>query len=289
MKALLKLLVSVLALGWVLTEIDWQLLAEPFSKLSLSSMVGAFLALHLAQITSAFRMRYYLKSAGIAYGQAESVQLYYTGMFFNTFLPGGIGGDGVKVYRLHKQLSTPVGQLVRLQLSERASGLLALLILVLVLVPMTVPIIIPRACMIAALVIVLAAYRLGTKVLCRELATTSVAAFGYSLLIQLCTLWSAWFLMVGLGVLAGEMAAIALLFLAASVAAILPISIGGVGLRELVFLYGAPLFGVDAANGIALGLAFFGIYLMVAVSGYGVKIYLSNISKKSSISSGERG
>jgi uncharacterized membrane protein YbhN (UPF0104 family) len=58
-----------------------------------------------------------------------------------------------------------------------------------------------------------------------------------------------------------------LLFCIASVVSIMPITIGGVGLRELVFVYMAPLLGLDAEIGVALALLFFLTSLVVSMHG----------------------
>jgi len=61
-----------------------------------------------------------------------NLQLYFLGMFYNLFLPGGIGGDGYKVYYLHKHLSAPLKKSILALVLDRVTGLIALGILSLI-------------------------------------------------------------------------------------------------------------------------------------------------------------
>jgi uncharacterized membrane protein YbhN (UPF0104 family) len=58
------------------------------------------------------------------------------------------------------------------------------------------------------------------------------------------------------------------LFIAASIAAIIPISVGGAGLRELTFLYGIQLMPIsDVETGVAFAMINFFLYLLTAIPG----------------------
>ena len=59
-----------------------------------------------------------------------------------------------------------------------------------------------------------------------------------------------------------------LLFIVASVVAIIPISIGGAGLRELTFLYGVSLLdGLDEEMGVAIAMLSFAMALALGMTG----------------------
>jgi hypothetical protein len=57
------------------------------------------------------------------------------------------------------------------------------------------------------------------------------------------------------------------LFLISSVVATLPVTIGGVGSREISFLYGAQILGLDQNLSIALSLAFYSITVFTSFWG----------------------
>jgi uncharacterized membrane protein YbhN (UPF0104 family) len=73
-------------------------------------------------------------------------------------------------------------------------------------------------------------------------------------------------LLMGMGIAENYLAYL-LVFLASSVATIIPITIGGLGLRELVFLYGARYLGLDADISVAVSLLFFLITLVSSLPG----------------------
>jgi uncharacterized membrane protein YbhN (UPF0104 family) len=62
-----------------------------------------------------------------------------------------------------------------------------------------------------------------------------------------------------------------LLFLISSIAAVLPVTIGGAGAREIVFLYGKKIMDVSPETGIAIGLIFFLITVTSSLPGIFIK------------------
>jgi uncharacterized protein (TIRG00374 family) len=58
-----------------------------------------------------------------------------------------------------------------------------------------------------------------------------------------------------------------LVFLVSSIIAVLPISIGGMGVRELTFLYGAQLLGIDQDLAVSISLLFYIITALVSFFG----------------------
>ncbi|MEP0712640.1 MAG: lysylphosphatidylglycerol synthase domain-containing protein, partial [Algoriphagus sp.] len=52
-----------------------------------------------------------------------------------------------------------------------------------------------------------------------------------------------------------------------SIVAVLPLTIGGVGARELVFVYAHTYAGIDEATAVAFSLIFFLITAMVSLTG----------------------
>ena len=87
-----------------------------------------------------------------------------------------------------------------------------------------------------------------------------------SLAVQLAQLACAWFIMLSLDI-AGQEARYLLIFLISSIVAILPITVGGVGSREVTFFLGADILGLDVNLSISLSLMFYFITLLVSLSG----------------------
>jgi uncharacterized membrane protein YbhN (UPF0104 family) len=57
------------------------------------------------------------------------------------------------------------------------------------------------------------------------------------------------------------------IFLVSSVVAVLPLTLGGIGSRELVFLYGALWFGLEESSSVSVSMLFFFITALVSLSG----------------------
>ncbi len=67
-------------------------------------------------------------------------------------------------------------------------------------------------------------------------------------------------------------------FLLSSVVAVLPLTIGGVGARELVFIWSHDYMGIDKNAAVAFSLLFFLITALVSLSGIFLKFRPSHES-----------
>jgi len=90
---------------------------------------------------------------------------------------------------------------------------------------------------------------------------------GLSFLVQIIQTLAAFFIFLAIGGSGSEFEYL-FIFLISSIVAMLPITIGGVGSREITFLYGSMLLGLDKNLSIAMSLMF---YLITAfVSSWGI-------------------
>ena len=102
LKPLLQLLVTGLALYLVLRKTD---LAKLFSIIRNANpwyLLLSLLFFNISKLFNAVRLNRFFKAIGIELSAMYNLKLYYLGMFYNLFLPGGIGGDGYKIYILQK-------------------------------------------------------------------------------------------------------------------------------------------------------------------------------------------
>lgn len=266
---LLKCLFTAAAISFIIFKADLKQIWHDLQIVSLPYVLIAFLFLNIGQLISALRMRYYFASAGLMMSKKFSVLFYYAGNFFNLLLPGGIGGDGYKAYLMKKLKDFPVLQGVRLMLSNRANGLLLLVLISLILalfsqvitsLPFAIPLI------IISFFANIFGYFILAKWLLKEKLKTQIGAAGYSFFVQLLVLVTAYFLFKGTNVSSG-ITDYLLLFMISSIVSILPISMGGVGLRELTFFKGAPLFGLSPELGIAIAIIYFFINSLSSLIG----------------------
>lgn len=189
------------------------------------------------------------------------------GMFYNLFLPGGIGGDGYKVYYLKKNFQASTRNMIAAVALDRLSGLAALMIIAAIMLQFLNFQYDQFSWLI--LLIALPAYFLG-RWLVRRFFVLFLSIYhkviGLSLLVQGIQVLCALALLVAFGQ-KDLLLSYLFLFLLSSLAAAIPFTIGGAGARELTFLYGAQLFGIDIAVAIALSLSFYLITMTVSLSG----------------------
>jgi uncharacterized membrane protein YbhN (UPF0104 family) len=197
-------------------------------------------------------------------------------MFYNLFLPGGIGGDGYKVYLLNKAFKTPVKQLLKASLLDRLGGLVAIVALLLALVGL---IELPwqwfatwttKILLFVAALGVVPAFWLLQKVLFPNFLPSFWKGIIWSLVGQLSQMASVFCLLLALGV-QDKFLAYQAVFLLSSIVAVLPLTIGGVGARELVVVYAHSYAGIKETEAVAFSLLFFLISAAVSLSGAWVK------------------
>jgi len=279
LKTALKLLLTGLALFLVFRKIDTHQLVQTAKSIQWLWLIPAVLFFVGSKIATAFRLNLYFKNIGLYISERQNWRLYLVGMFYNLFLPGGIGGDGYKVYLLNKHYKTPVKSLVQASLLDRLGGLVAIVFLLLVLV-LPVDLTLPAASHIPwellvgiAALLVFPAFWLVQKVLLKAFLPSFWKANAWSMAGQLAQLVCAWFILKSLGVTENFLA-YQLVFLLSSIVAVLPLTIGGVGARELVFVYVHTYVGIDEAIAVAFSLIFFLISATVSLTGSFIKVEL---------------
>ncbi|WP_425636983.1 lysylphosphatidylglycerol synthase transmembrane domain-containing protein [Algoriphagus yeomjeoni] len=273
----LKLVLTGLALFLVFRKIDTEQLWQITKTIHWLWLIPAVFTFVLSKLFTAFRLNLYFKNIGLIISEKLNIKLYLIGMFYNLFLPGGIGGDGYKVYLLNKHYQTPVKSLVQASLLDRLGGLVAIVFLLLALilpVNLTLPFAsqIPWELMVGiAALLVFPAFWLIQKLLFKAFLPSFWKANGWSMAGQLAQLVCAWFILKSLGVTENFLA-YQLVFLLSSIVAVLPLTIGGVGARELVFVYAHTYAGIDEAIAVAFSLIFFLITALVSLTGSMISI-----------------
>lgn len=265
-KFVLKLLVSGLALYLVFTRIDLAEIGKVLRQSRWPWLLPAVLFFLLSQYLSAIRLNVFLHRLGIPLTHRYNFKLYLLGMYYNLFLPGGIGGDGYKVYLLNRLFRKGVRPLVSALLLDRLVGLVALGALAVLFFYLT-GIEAPYGKWYGGVLPLggLVFYGLLRRWFPRWLPDMP-AAIGWSFAVQLAQVLSACFLLLGLGQ-EGSFLGYLCLFLLSSIAAAVPFTIGGAGARELTFLFGAPFFGLEQAPAVTLSLLFYLLTVLVSLSG----------------------
>lgn len=267
---LLKLLLLVAAFWFVFRRISPGQIERVLASAQPSWLVLAIVLFALSKWVAAYRLNYFQRAVGVELSEAANLRLYWLGMFYNLFLPGGIGGDGYKVLVLRRTYPTKTRLLVQALLLDRVSGLLALGVLVVVLA-WVVPL--PVASLWAwrgAAGLVAAAVLLAGAVATRRWFAAFEPTYWYTQALALAVQGAQLTCVVALLAATGthsQVPGYLLVFLASSVAAALPLTVGGAGAREVVFLLGAQLLGLDAAVSVSISLLFYLLSAAVALPG----------------------
>ncbi|MDW7695389.1 lysylphosphatidylglycerol synthase transmembrane domain-containing protein [Flammeovirgaceae bacterium SG7u.111] len=269
-KFLVKIALTCVALYFVFQKIDFRETWSAITNIHLGYFALAVLAFNASKIISAFRLNLFYDYLKLWLRQGYNLKLYYLGMFYNLFLPGSIGGDGYKVYLLKQHFEVKTRQLISATLLDRLSGMLALGMLACLFTIFTeFPKYLPYIDYVAAFATLIAipAFYFIVKYFFTLFKPVFFPTLHLSFWVQASQVICVIFLLKALGVETYYTEYLAL-FLLSSAVSVLPISIGGVGVRELVFYYGIGLLGEDVTQAIALSLLFFIITAFSSLVGF---------------------
>ena len=244
----------------------------------------AFLIIMAAQYSAALRMRYLFLRSGFSMSKRYATILFFVGAFYNILLPGGIGGDAYKVVLAKRRMDVTTKEGIRIMLADRASGLCIIMMtfyasLLMMDFSSITPYADPIIC--AAAAVTLGCYLLACKWLLKKSPSIMLGSLPYSAAGQalwvsgVITIWAA------LGNGTGAIGYV-VLYCAASIAALLPVSPGGLGIKEMTYYYGAhwvtqyanmPL---DGDLGIAISLCIFVLIFVTSLPGL---LWLNKVEK----------
>ncbi|NTU67545.1 MAG: flippase-like domain-containing protein [Chlorobiaceae bacterium] len=274
LKALLQAAITVAALSIVLRKVDLHRLGMLVSHANPWHLLGAAIFFNISKVVNALRLNRFFRAIGLRLPEWYNLKLYYLGMFYNLFLPGGVGGDGYKIFILKKHHGMTVMNVFSAVFWDRVSGIFALLFLsAVLLLPSGFLVLYPRLT-IWAWAIIITAYPLSvllTRLMYRQFLSVFVPTAIESLLVQATQLISAWFILMAISATSNQIDYLAI-FLISSVATILPLTIGGAGAREVTFFYALSHLGLDTNTGVALSLIFFVISALSSLPGILAKL-----------------
>lgn len=266
-KLVLKVGISLLCLWYVSRKIDWLQTWQLLQHSNKIWLLVAMLFFACSKIVSACRLNIYFKNIDIQLSEKTNLKLYWLGMFYNLFLPGGIGGDAYKVILLNKK---GIGNSYKLTtaavLLDRISGVAGLGILAAVFYFLLFKGTLLSWLVIAAIMPGILVYWIIVK----KWFPSFTAGFNATLLlgiaVQILQVCCILFLLLSVGITT-NFNAFQLIFLLSSIVAILPFTIGGLGARELVFLWGATQFDLDSHEAVYISLLFYLITVITSLIG----------------------
>ena len=265
---LLKTGISAVLLYLIFLKIPFSEVSQTLLKAQWGILVLALLFFTISKALAAYRLQYFWRAIGVHFSHSYNLKLYLLGMFYNLFLPGGIGGDAYKGYVVKKAYKTPTKKIFGVLLVDRLSGLLLLCVFSALLAAMGVHEILSpfKYLFVVAIPLGILVYYLGVKKIYSYTLAVFWKAFALSAGVQMAQLIAAAFILLALGQ-DQEFGVYLLVFLVSSIVAVIPLTIGGIGSRELTFLYGAQWLALDYKTAIAMSLLFFFITAVVSITG----------------------
>lgn len=268
LKLSLKIIITALCIWYVSTKIDFAQAGSALAKAKWIFLIPAIAAFVLSKYFSAIRLNIYFRNIGLALSSSSNLRLYWLGMFYNLFLPGSISGDAYKVILLTKRYGVPYKKTTSAVLLDRLSGLTGLGLLLgiygfFVFDEITISLLISTG----ALLGVVALY-LVNRYWLKDFLPSFIPTLGWGLLAQLAQVVCIYCIMSSLQIPLASYEYV-FLFLLSSIVSVLPLTIGGLGIREVVFLEGSKYFGLENEQAVVISILFYLITVLVsAVGGY---------------------
>jgi uncharacterized membrane protein YbhN (UPF0104 family) len=274
-KSVLKYAVAACLLWLILHHVDTAKIEIDFQRISPLHLLLALVFVTIAQLISALRMRFLFRASEFMLNRKFAVILFYVGAFYNFLLPGGIGGDAYKVILVKKRMEIPAAQGIRLMLADRASGLCIMMLIILAMlyqIDISHLFAYQGMAITLGIVVTLGGFLFFCQWLLKQHPRTMLCSLPYSFGVQmlwvcaLAALWSS----LGQG---RHLVEYVVLYCAASIVSMLPVSVGGLGIKEMTYYYGAKLFhqyaliDVDPELGITLSLCIFVLLFVASLPG----------------------
>ena len=266
LKTGVKVLGTLLTLYVVWKHIDLDKVGKLWQQAWGSALMGAVLLFAASKGVSALRLQLFFKAERFFLPLANQLGWYWVGMFYNQLLPGGIGGDGYKVIALHRWTGHSTASLARAVVTDRVNGVVP----VLGLIGLSMAFLWPDPRQGWSLALATLACVVGTRWLIRrflpQYKSVWIATLGLSVGVQLLQCGGLWLIVEALSIPHFSLAYL-VVFLLSSMVAILPLTLGGIGARELVFLLGANLAHLPQDQAVAISLLVYTIQVLISLPG----------------------
>ena len=294
---LVRVILSLSVLGILFTVLPVSDLWKTMRQVPVWLWGLAILSLISGHVVGAMKWRLLLSTSSRTFPVRDALRCYFAGLFANLFLPSMTGGDivraGLAIRAHHEKEAVIVGSI-----TDRMLDTSALVLIVLsgsALLPavvsagvyrVVVPIVVVMTCSVLLGVVLVVAPTPGKmpKAVengaqrCRRVLEEFiknprriVTALGAAILMQLWFIALSYVLASKIGI-SLSFAAWLIIWPLSKLSAMLPISIGGLGVREVALAGLLSPFRVVAASAVALGLLWES--LIIALGGFGGVFYL---------------
>ena len=255
--AIFQISITVFFIYYTLSKIGLYKVFEVVKSADLLLILCASIVYFLSQIISSQRLWFILNENNLIISSIENIKLYMIGIFYNFFIPGGVGGDAYKGVLMNKKFQWDLKKIYKLLVLDRLIGFGVIICLILVFSGFILDFefILEFSAVLAPLYALL--FFIG-KVLVQKIFDNKIVytkAFFISHLIQILQFGSIILILISLGVKENYFTFL-YIFLISSVLSIF--SFGGIGIREYVFFtlaVNTPV-GQDIATSVGLIFTF---------------------------------
>lgn len=292
----LKLLITLVLLYYVFVSVDISKIGQDLKSFSAKTLILLCALCWAGQLLCSERWRIFAASLEMRGSYRNFVQIYFAGMLFNIGLPSLVGGDVVKAYIISKKNGKPLTLGLASVLMDRGAGMVSLLLygsIAIAATPMTwrgFPLwavyVLSWLAITFVLLLALSGDRLYKRYLdpqsrtLRQRALQTAADFHralslsnltpgaalrisvYSFVYAALVLWVFRQVTVAAGSSVGILQFSAL-FPLISLGTMLPISLGGLGVREWLYVEALSLTGIPRTEGLVISLATSALFLII--------------------------
>ena len=219
-------------------------------------LIIAMLLFVASKVVASFRTLLILNRYNVSINWWRNLKLYWTGMFYNLFLPGGIGGDVYKTVIINRMHTSGIKTSAVAIIMDRVAGVVALIILAFIGMIFTSLYEKYNWVVFAGITLAIVGFSGLIYFFTPELKGLSGKLLGWSFLVQVLQVLCVIFILLSFRIDTFYPQYI-LVFLISSIAAMLPLSIGGIGVRELVFYSLSNYFYLDQGVAVTVSFTFF--------------------------------
>jgi glycosyltransferase 2 family protein len=269
-KIILIITVTGGLLYYVFSKVPWAKVQLRLTHANKAWLLAAIACYFSSMIFSAWRLMSFFKSIGLNLDRRFNLRLYFLGMCYNVLLPGGIGGDGYKIYLLHKRYKLPTKKVFWAILLDRLSGFWAIGLITVGLIILIPKIDIHFGIPTGAFLVGTAIYYWVSKRFFKEYSHNFAAAHLKAIAVQTMQVLVIICLLMAqddFHIFTTKISPYLLSFLTSSLAAIIPFSLGGGGVRDAIFVNVSLYFNLKPDMAVYLSFGFYLISITVALLG----------------------
>ena len=253
-KKLLRLAQVTLTIFFVyvtISKVDLKTLLSLLGNINFSYIIISILLYFISQIVSSERLRLILNSNDYQITFNNNFILYLIGIFYNFFIPGGFGGDAYKFYLMKKNYEWDFKKLFKLLVFDRLIGLGALVCILFFMIQKFILDLNLIYIIISFLLTLILGYYIVKYIFNNQ--HIYLKSLGISIINQLLQFLTIFFIILSLGI-ENNFVEIIIVFICSSILSVF--SIGGIGIREYIFLISASFINVSPELSASVGLLF---------------------------------